>query len=86
MSNIIPIKSLITIYKSFIRTHLDYAGIVYDHPNNKSFNDRIEKVQYDACLAITGTFNGTSRECVYGELGLESLKEKVLVQKNVVFL
>ena len=27
---ILPIQSLITIYKSFIRSHLDYGDIVYD--------------------------------------------------------
>ena len=27
--------SLITIYKSFVRTHLDYGDIIYDQPNRK---------------------------------------------------
>ena len=26
--------SLITIYKSFVRPHLDYGDIIYDQPNN----------------------------------------------------
>ena len=33
-------------------------------------------MQYNACLVITGAFKGTSRECLYQELGLESLKDR----------
>ena len=30
-------NSLITIYKSFIRPHLDYGAIIFDQPENESF-------------------------------------------------
>ena len=50
----LPRKALLTIYKSIIRPHLDYGDILYDKPNNVNFQDQIEKVQYSACLAITG--------------------------------
>ena len=30
LQNILPILPLITIYKSFIRPHLDYGDIIYD--------------------------------------------------------
>ena len=53
--------SLLTIYKAFARPHLDYADIIYDKP---VFKDWLEKVQYNAALAITGTIRGTSRERV----------------------
>ena len=33
-----------------------------------------ESTQYNAALAITGAIKGTSREKLYQELGLESLK------------
>ena len=48
--------------------------ILYDQPNNKSFSQKIETVQYNAALAITGAIKGTSQIKVYNELGLESLK------------
>ena len=32
---------------------------------------KIKRVQYNACLVITGSFKGTSRERLYQELGLE---------------
>ena len=65
--------SLLTIYKSFIRSHLDYADVVYDQPHNACFSDKIESIQYNAALAITGAIRGTSKEKLYQELGLEYL-------------
>ena len=71
-----PRNALLRIYKSFIRPHLDYANIIYDKPNNASFKNKIENVQYRACIAITGAIKGMSQECVYRELGLESLTDR----------
>ena len=48
----LPRKSLLIIYKSIIRPHLDYADIIYHQP--QSFTNKIESVQYNAALAITG--------------------------------
>ena len=36
------------------------------------FIEKIERVQYNTCLVITGAFKGTSRDGLYQELGLES--------------
>ena len=44
---------LITIYKSFMRSHLDYGDIIYNQAYNFSFNQKIESIQYNAVLAIT---------------------------------
>ena len=74
LSHILPRKSLITIYKSFFRAHLDYCDVIYDQPNNESFCSKIEQIQYNAALAITGAIRGTSQTKLYNELGLESLK------------
>ena len=46
-------NALFTIYKYFIRPHLVYGDILHDKPNNESFQNKMEKVQYRACLAIT---------------------------------
>ena len=62
-------NALLRIYKSLIRPHLDYADIIYDKPNNTSFKNKIENVQYRACIAITDAIQGTSRERLYRELG-----------------
>ena len=37
LAHVVPRQSLLTIYKSFIRHHLDYGDIIYDQPNNESF-------------------------------------------------
>ena len=62
------------IYKSFVRLHLDYGDILYDQAFNNYFQDRLESIQYKACLVITGAIRGTSREKLYQELDLELLK------------
>ena len=66
----LPRNALLTIYKSFIRPHLDYGDILYDNPNSENFQSKLEKVQYRACFVITGAIKGTSRERLYDELGL----------------
>ena len=71
----LPRKSLLTIYKSFIRSHLHYCDIIYDKPHNDTFCRMIETVQYNASLEITGSIKGTSLERLYQELGLESLSD-----------
>ena len=73
-NNSIPQHSLVTIYKSFVRPHLDYGDIIYDQPNNESFTQKIERIQYNAALTITGAIKGTSQNKLYSELGFESLK------------
>ena len=69
-------NSLLTIYKTFISPILDYTIIIYDKPLTESFKDKLEMVQYNTALAITGAIKGISRDCIYRELGLEFLKEQ----------
>ena len=76
MNLLFPRSFLLTIYKSFVRPHLDYSDVIYDQPNNSRLSDKIESVQYNAALAITGTIRGTSKEKLYQELGLEPLKDR----------
>ena len=52
LHNILPRPVLLTIYKSFIRPHLDYGGIIYEQAYNTSFHQKLELLQYNACLAI----------------------------------
>ena len=57
-----------------------YAHIIYYQPNNATLCDKIESVQYNAALAITGAIRGTSRYQLYQELGLENLSDHRLVK------
>ena len=58
----LPRKTLVNIYKAFVRPHLDYGDIIYDNQSNDTFCQKIESVQHNAGLAITGAIRGTSRE------------------------
>ena len=74
LSKTLPWHTLITIYKSFVRLHLDYGDIIYDQQYNESLNQKIEKIQYNAALAITCAIKGTSQSKLCNELVFESLK------------
>ena len=50
--------------------------MIYDQTFNMSFQEKMEIIQYNAALAITGTIRGTSREKLYQELGLETLPQQ----------
>ena len=58
----VPHNALLTIYQSFMKPHLDDGDILYDKPSNDNFENKMEKVQYRACVEITGGIQGTSRE------------------------
>ena len=85
LQNFLPRKSLLTMYKSFIRPHLDYGDIIYDQTYNTSFHQKLESLQYNAVLAITGAIRGTSNE-KHNELGLESLENRRWYRKLSQFL
>ena len=42
----------------------------------QKWNQKIESIQYNACLAITGAIRDSSREKIYQKLGLKSLKHR----------
>ena len=85
LSVCLPRSALLTISKPFVRPHLDYGGILYDKPGNLYFESKTEKVQYKACIAITGAIQGTSRERLYDELGLMSLSKRRWYNKLIFF-
>ena len=49
------------------------------------FQHKLESIQYNACLAITGAIRGTSKEKLYQELGLESLQLRRWYRKLGIF-
>ena len=74
LQNVLPQSALLTIYKSLIRPHLDYGDIIYNKTFNESFQAKLESLQYNATLTITGAIKGSSTEKISEKLGLESLK------------
>ena len=65
---LLPCSSQLTIYKSFVRTHLDYVDVICDQSNHSRLSDEIETVQYNAVY--------NAKEKLYQELGLKSLKDR----------
>ena len=81
----LPRKSLVTIYKSFIRPHLGYGDVIYDRAYNESLHQTLESLQYSAAIAITRAIRGTSSEKLFQELGLETLNSRCWLRKFCIF-
>ena len=84
-SNLLPRQALVTIYKTFIRSHLYYGDVLYDKAFNNSFDAKMESIQYNACLTITGAIRGASRDKICQELGLESFQLRLWYRKLCLF-
>ena len=85
LQDTLPRPSLLTTYKSFIRPHLDYGDIIYDQAYNASFQLKVERIQYNAALVITGAIRESSAENLFEELGLESLQHRRWYRKLCCF-
>ena len=72
------------MYKALARCHFDYCDILYHIPSLQTqlgvcltdLMERAERIQYQAALAITGAWQGSSRSKLYEKLGWESLSER----------
>ena len=75
LSKYLPSNAPCQIYKSYVRSQLDYGDVIYHNPSNANYifystwMEKLESVQYSAALAIAVTWRGTSRETIYNELG-----------------
>ena len=56
-------SSVLAIYRSFTRSHLDDDYVIY-------LSDKIETVQNNGALAITSNFRETSKGKLHQELGV----------------
>ena len=82
LQNLLPRAALTTLYKAFTHPHLEYGNIVYDQGHDASFHQKLESLQHNAYLAITGAIRGSSREKLYQELGFESLQKRRWYRKQ----
>ena len=85
LSTYLPLKTRDQVFKMHIRPHLDYCDMIYHVPvktrEMSNFDcsrtlqylmKLLESTQYQAALAVSGAWKGTSREKIYDELGWES--------------
>ena len=77
LQNMLPRASLITIYKSLLKPHLDYEESIYDQAYNTSSHQNIESIHYNAAAVW-----GTSREELYQESDFESLQRRRCYRKR----
>ena len=73
--------TLLTIYKSFILSKLDYCSFIYTDLS-KTLSKRLDTIQYKSLLLATGGLKGTSLKALLSECGEVSLhlrRKKLLV-------
>ena len=71
----VPVKTLDQLYKMCVRPHRDFCDVIYHTPKISNLfdsssrlsnlMDQIERVQYQATLAVTGIWKGTSANKIY---------------------
>ena len=83
LQNTLPKPPLLTIYKSSATPHLDYGDTNHDQAYNASFQQKVETIQCNAAVAITGAISGTSTEKLFEKL--DSVTQAV-VQKILLLL
>ena len=86
LSKFLPLQTLDQMYKALVRSHLDYWDIIYHMPpllhqpplgvTLTTLMGKVERIQYLAALAISGSLHGSSRSKLYEELGWESLSDR----------
>ena len=59
--------------------------IIYDKPNNMNICNKIESLQFNAALAITGAIRWSSKAKLYRELGFEYLSSSRWLRKLRLF-
>ena len=50
------------MYKALVRPHLDYGDMIYDDAYNETCHHKLDSIQYNACLALSESIRGWSRE------------------------
>ena len=79
LSKFLHVKTLDQMYKALVRSHLDYCDIIYHIPSHQnqaplgitlhSLMEKVERIQYQAALAVSGAWRGSSRSKLDEELG-----------------
>ena len=86
LSKYLSLKTLDQMNEIFIRPYFNYCAATYPTPRLtnpfessitlNALMERVENIQYQAALAITGTWQGTSRNKLYDEVGWESHSDR----------
>ena len=84
--NFYHVKTFDQMYKALVRSHFDYCDIIYHLPSHlnqaplgatlNSLIEKVERIQYQAALAISGVWHGSSRVKLDEELGWETISDR----------
>ena len=69
-------------YKLYIRPNLDYDDLIY-HSQSFHLISKLESTKYDAALAVSRAWPGTSTDKILKELGRETLAHQRIVSSFV---
>ena len=93
LSNFLPLQTLDQMCKALVRSHLDYCYIIYHMPSHQNqaplgvtlsyLVEKVERIQYQAALAISGAWRGSSRSKLYEELGWEALSDRRMSRRTL---
>ena len=83
--HILPPHSLLTIYKTFVRPHFYYGDVIQDKVFNQFFHKKLVSVQCKAALPMTSAIRRTNTEKLYQQLRLESLQNRLKLQRLYLF-
>ena len=74
------LKTFDQMYKALACYHLDYCDLIYHIPPTSLHNliENVERIQYQAALAITGAWRGSNRLKIYEELRWDRLYDRRL--------
>ena len=72
------------MYVSFIRPILEYCDTVWDGCTQNECK-KLEEVQLAAARVVSGALRGTSHSVIYNELGWETLSERRIRHKLIMF-
>ena len=92
LSNYLPVKTLIQMYKTFVRPHLDYCDIIYHEPPKIDGQEttltapmeEVERIQYKAALAVTGAWQGSNRSKLFDERGWDPLTYRRISHSRIM--
>ena len=84
LSKCLPLKTLGQMYKTLVRSHLDYCDVIYHIPSKQdqlggvlnSLMEKAERIQYQPALPITGAWQVSNHSKLYDELGWDFLSDR----------
>ena len=63
----LPRTSLLTTYKFFTKSHVNFGDVILGQPSNESFSDNIKTIPYSAVLALNELIKDLPSDKLYND-------------------